>query len=55
MEKNPLRILIQKNQNIIDLLKQCPKINEFVSKDSRNHFEKILKGLDKNKICFEKR
>ena len=23
-------------------------------KDSRNHFEKFLKGLDKNKICFEK-
>ena len=54
MEKNPLRILDSKNQNIIDLLKQCPKINEFVSKDSRNHFEKFLKGLDKNKICFEK-
>ena len=54
MEKNPLRILDSKNQNIIDLLKQCPKINEFISKDSRNHFEKFLKGLDKNKICFER-
>ena len=54
MEKNPLRILDSKNQNIKDLLKQCPKINEFVSKDSRNHFEKFLEGLDKNKICFEK-
>ncbi len=49
---NPLRILDSKNENDICISKNAPMINEFINKDSKNHYEKIKDGLKFYNIKF---
>ncbi len=42
---NPLRILDSKNENDIDISNSAPKIIEYISEESKIHFDKLRKGL----------
>ncbi|UUD37054.1 histidyl-tRNA synthetase [Mycoplasmopsis californica] len=52
LEKNVLRILDDKNEQVKDFIKNCPKIDKYLSKESREYFEKIKTILTKNNISF---
>ncbi len=53
LEKNPLRILDCKKESCINVTKNAPKIIDYLSNESKNHFEKILSMLDDLKIKYE--
>ena len=53
IESNPLRILDSKNENDIQISNQAPSINEYLSKNDKNHFEEIKKGLKLFNINYE--
>lgn len=53
IEINPLRILDDKNDSQLDVIKNAPKINQFWSQESKNEFEEILFLLDKLKIKYQ--
>lgn len=50
---NPLRILDSKNQRVQELLKKAPDIHEFLSEQSRQHFEQLQAYLTALEIEFE--
>lgn len=52
LEKNPLRILDSKNEGIQDILKNAPKILDFLDNESLEKFNFIIKGLDYLKIPY---
>lgn len=45
-EKNPLRILDCKVDHDLDIMKNAPKIIDYLNESSRNHFEKLKEYLD---------
>ena len=45
-EKNPLRILDCKVDHDLDIMKNAPKIIDYLNESSRNHFEKVQKYLE---------
>lgn len=53
IDKNPLRILDDKVDSKLNIVKECPKICEFWSNETKNQFENILKTLDHLKIKYE--
>ena len=49
LNNNPLRILDTKNKDEIDIIKSAPIIEEFYTKEDRNHFAQVkdyLKSID---------
>ncbi len=52
LEKNPLRILDSKAESDKNILKNSPKINEYLSKESQNYFNDIKLMLTDNGILF---
>ncbi|MDX8431068.1 MAG: histidine--tRNA ligase [Candidatus Algichlamydia australiensis] len=52
-EQNPLRILDTKNEREQQLLKSAPSILDFLSEESKAHFEKVLGWLDRLGISYE--
>tara|TARA_B100001245_G_scaffold235094_1_gene222122 strand:- start:791 stop:2050 length:1260 start_codon:yes stop_codon:yes gene_type:complete len=49
LKNNPLRILDTKNKDEIDIIKSAPIIEEFYTKEDRNHFAQVkdyLKSID---------
>ena len=52
LEKNPLRILDSKNEKLKDLIKDAPKINQSISKASKENFNFIKESLDSLKIKY---
>ena len=50
---NPLRILDSKNQDLKDIIKSAPKIKDYLSKESKEHYEKLLNGLEKRHISYQ--
>tara|TARA_B100000579_G_scaffold434812_1_gene456559 strand:- start:732 stop:1655 length:924 start_codon:yes stop_codon:yes gene_type:complete len=52
LEKNPLRILDSKAESDKDILKNCPKINDYLSRESKNYFNDIKQMLTDNDISF---
>ena len=44
LEKNPLRILDSKNQDLENLIKEAPKIDQLISKESKENFS-LIKGF----------
>ena len=52
LEKNPLRILDSKDPKDQELLSGAPKLHQFLSKESRVHFEKVQAYLQKANIPF---
>ena len=53
INSNPLRILDSKNDQDIEVSSLAPSISEFISKEDKQHFEEIKKGLHYNNISFE--
>jgi|TARA_B110000438_G_scaffold289245_1_gene323615 histidyl-tRNA synthetase len=50
--KNPLRILDSKSKDIQDLLKDAPKINDFLDDSSKKEFQHLQEILKASKIDF---
>jgi len=53
LKLNPLRILDTKVDFEIELIKDAPKILDFLNKDDRSHFNQVIEYLDKLKIPYE--
>lgn len=53
LESNPLRILDSKDENDRALLKEAPKISEFLTEESKKEFKRILDLLDLFQIRYE--
>jgi len=51
-EKNPLRILDCKVDSDKDILKNVPKMIDFLNEESKNHFEKVKHYLDRIEIDY---
>ena len=52
LETNPLRILDTKIDFEIELIKNAPKISDYLNNDDKIHFNKILEMLDSLKIPY---
>ena len=52
LNTNPLRILDSKNENDIKITESAPKILDNLSVESRERFDKVLKGLSDLKIEY---
>lgn len=46
LEKNPLRLLDSKNEDVKELLKVAPKMTDFLKKDSLEFYNKVKEYLD---------
>ncbi|MDG2061462.1 MAG: histidine--tRNA ligase [SAR86 cluster bacterium] len=53
IEKNPLRILDSKSSEIQDILKDAPKIYDFLDSQSKNYLSEVLNLLEDSGIKFE--
>jgi len=53
LQKNPLRILDSKNQNLENLIKEAPKIDQSISKDSQEKFSLIKNYLEDLEIQYK--
>ncbi len=51
--KNPLRILDSKSKEDQEILKDAPSINDYLSDESKNNFNKIKDVLEKLKVDFK--
>lgn len=52
IETNPLRILDDKTDSKLDIVKNAPKISEFLSQESKDKFNSILAILDDLNISY---
>ena len=53
LEKNPLRILDSKNQDLKNLIQEAPKIDQSISKESQDKFSSIKKYLEDLEIQYK--
>ena len=53
LEKNPLRILDCKVDKDKEFFKNAPKINEYLTEESKEHFAKVLHALEEMNIAYE--
>ena len=53
LEKNPLRILDSKNQDLENLIKEAPKIDQSISKESQDKFSLIKNYLEDLEIQYK--
>ena len=53
LEKNPLRILDSKNKDLENLIKEAPKIDKSISKESQDKFSLIKNYLDGLEIKYK--
>ena len=53
LHKNPLRVLDSKDKRDIEIVKNAPRILEFLSDEARTHFEKVQQYLTALEIPFE--
>lgn len=53
LEKNPLRILDCKVDRDKEFFKNAPKIKDYLTEDSKEHFKSVLKALDDMQIQYE--
>ena len=52
INSNPLRILDSKQETDIALSNKAPSINEFLSIETKNHFEELKRGLEYHNIKY---
>lgn len=50
MTQNPMRMLDCKNENCKKVLKNAPKLHDYLCEDCQNHFATVLKLLEENGI-----
>ncbi|MDC3027044.1 histidine--tRNA ligase [Gammaproteobacteria bacterium] len=53
LEKNPLRILDSKNQDLENLIEEAPKIDQSISKESQDKFSSIKNYLEDLEIQYK--
>ena len=53
LEKNPMRILDSKNQDLENLIKDAPKINQTITKESKDKFFSIKNYLEDLEIQYK--
>jgi histidyl-tRNA synthetase len=53
LEKNPLRLLDSKSESIQALLKNAPRLMDFISEESKHSFEMLCQGLDSLGIPYQ--
>ncbi len=53
LKRNPLRILDSKNEDLVKLKDQAPKITAFLGNASKSHFENLLSLLDSHQISYD--
>jgi len=53
LEKNPTRILDDKEDGVKDFVKKAPKVEKYLSTDEKENFKTLLSLLDKFKIKYE--
>ena len=53
LESNPLRILDSKDKDTQAILGEAPPIGEFLSREAKDHFSTVQKGLEKLGIPYE--
>lgn len=49
---NPLRVLDTKDEKVIEILKDAPKLKDYFGDETRNHFDKLCSYLDKLGIKY---
>ena len=52
-EKNPLRILDSKSEEDIEIVKNAPKLINYLESESKDSFNKVLEGLNNLNITYE--
>ncbi len=52
IHSNPLRILDSKEKNDIEISNNAPSIQEYISKETMNHYEEVKNGLEAYDISF---
>ena len=52
-EKNPLRILDSKAEEDIEIVKNAPKLINYLESESKDSFNKVLEGLNSLNITYE--
>ena len=52
LEKNPLRILDSKSEEDISIIKNAPRLNEYLNNSSRESFKLVLEGLENLNIKY---
>jgi len=52
LNKNPLRILDSKSQDDVSIVKNAPKLSEYLNSSSNESFKNILEGLDNLNIKY---
>lgn len=52
LEKNPLRVLDSKSEDDIYIIKNAPKLNEYLDYTSKDKFKKVLDGLESLNIKY---
>ena len=52
-EKNPLRILDSKSEEDIEIIKNAPKLINYLESESKDSFNKVLEGLNNLNITYE--
>ena len=52
LEKNPLRILDSKSEDDISIIKNAPRLNEYLNSASRENFKLVLEGLENLNIKY---
>jgi histidyl-tRNA synthetase len=52
-ERNPLRVLDSKDQNVQDMLQSAPALNDYLGSESKAMFDGLLEALDRLSVKFE--
>lgn len=52
-EQNPLRILDCKIDHDLDCMKEAPRLSEYLTAESKDYFNRVLKALDTLEIPYE--
>ena len=53
MYTNPLRVLDTKNEKVLEILQNAPKLSDYFGEETRNHFDRLRAILDANGVKYE--
>lgn len=53
MYTNPLRVLDTKNEKVLEILQNAPKLTDYFGEETRNHFDRLRSILDANGVKYE--
>ena len=53
MYTNPLRVLDTKNEEVLEILQNAPKLTDYFGEETRNHFDRLRAILDANGVKYE--